>query len=235
VRNWEKFQHYKDRRPLWIKVYNDLSDRPEWAMLPDPAKAHLLGIWLLASRTGNRLPWDAAWIGRKIDATDPIDLEMLGAGEWIAVTDENTTPYHSASGLLASCYQNASLETETETEKEKEEELSGSLSDRPTPPPYEKIISHLNEKTGSRFRHTAKAARDLIRARWREGYTLDDFIAVIDRMCAAWKSDQKMVQYLRPTTLFRPSHFDEYLNGAEVDQRSILERFAQGGGDNDPA
>lgn len=100
---------------------------------------------------------------------------------------------------------------------------SGSMSSSPsahsTTPPYEKIISHLNEKTGSRFRHKAKAARDLIRARWREGYTLDDFIAVIDRMCAAWKSDQKMVQYLRPTTLFRPSHFDEYLNGAEVDGR----------------
>ena len=81
--------------------------------------------------------------------------------------------------------------------------------------PFFEIIDYLNEKAGTRYRPTAKKARELIRARWSEHYTIDDFKKVIDNMTARWKGT-KFEQYLQPSTLFATSHFDEYLNKPEV-------------------
>jgi hypothetical protein len=49
VKNWKRFQHFKDRRPPWIKFYHDLLDDPDWHEL-DPLDAKVLVmLWLIAS------------------------------------------------------------------------------------------------------------------------------------------------------------------------------------------
>lgn len=77
--------------------------------------------------------------------------------------------------------------------------------------PYKKIIDYLNEKTGKNYSYKAKGNQQMIRARFNEGYTLDDFIKVIDIKTSEWIDNSKMVAYLRPTTLFNEK-FDMYLN-----------------------
>ena len=77
--------------------------------------------------------------------------------------------------------------------------------------PYREIIQHLNDKTHLAFRPTTKQTQTLIRARWNEGFRLEDFIAVIDKMSVAWGADSKMMVYLRPVTLFG-TKFEGYLN-----------------------
>ena len=77
VKNWDKFQHYKDRNPPWIKLHNSLLDNYEFECLQDASKSHLLCIWMLASRTDNRMPLDPEWIKRKIGASSKVDLEIL--------------------------------------------------------------------------------------------------------------------------------------------------------------
>ena len=77
VTNFDDLQHYRDRSPPWIKLYNKLLDDYEFAGLPDSAKAHLVQIWLLASRLDNKIPSDAKWIGQKINATEPVNLDTL--------------------------------------------------------------------------------------------------------------------------------------------------------------
>ena len=52
---------------------------------------------------------------------------------------------------------------------------------------------------------------EAIHARLAEGYTQEDFRAVIDRKCADWLADARMVEYLRPETLFG-TKFESYLN-----------------------
>src|SRR5687768_18068275 len=52
--NFESFQHYKDRAPPWIKLYNELLDDYEFGQLPDASKMHLVAIWLLASRSDRK-------------------------------------------------------------------------------------------------------------------------------------------------------------------------------------
>lgn len=77
--------------------------------------------------------------------------------------------------------------------------------------PYAEIVAALNEAAGTSYRPTSKKTRQLIHARWAEGFRLPDFEAVIDTMAAAWVDDPKMAAYLRPETLFG-TKFESYLN-----------------------
>ena len=77
--------------------------------------------------------------------------------------------------------------------------------------PYAEIVAALNEAAGTSYRPTSKKTRQLIHARWAEGFRLPDFEAVIATMSAAWLNDPKMAAYLRPETLFG-TKFESYLN-----------------------
>lgn len=77
--------------------------------------------------------------------------------------------------------------------------------------PYKEIIDYLNLKVGSNYRHTGRKTRDLIKARFNEGFTIDDFKIVIDKKVMTWINDNKMKVYLRPETLFG-TKFESYLN-----------------------
>jgi uncharacterized phage protein (TIGR02220 family) len=81
------------------------------------------------------------------------------------------------------------------------------------------IVDYLNEKLGTRYKKS-KSTTSQIKARLEEGHTVDDFKTVIDKKVRSWKDDPKMSQYLRPETLFRPSHFESYLNEIETGRAS---------------
>lgn len=80
------------------------------------------------------------------------------------------------------------------------------------PQTTEEVIDYLNEQTGKHFRKSSNATKSLIHARLSEGYTLDDFKHVIDVKVAQWKGDPEMDKYLQPSTLFRASKFEGYVN-----------------------
>ena len=93
--------------------------------------------------------------------------------------------------------------------------------------PYKEIISYLNEKTGKKLRWDVKSNQKEIKARFNEGYTLDDFKTVIDKKYNEWgrKPTKEELQrgikdmriYLRPKTLFG-SNFDVYLNQDQTEK-----------------
>lgn len=109
--------------------------------------------------------------------------------------------------------------TEKELEEEKEREEEERSKEPSTVIPYKKIIEHLNNKTGKRFSYKSSANQKLIRARFNEDYTLEDFIHVIDVKTNEWLEDEKMSKYLKPDTLFRTSNFDKYLNQEPVTKK----------------
>lgn len=55
VRNWKKFQHYRNRDPIWIKVYTELFDRDEWLNLTLAERGLLIHIWLGYAWTDGQL------------------------------------------------------------------------------------------------------------------------------------------------------------------------------------
>nr|DAX30574.1 MAG TPA: replisome organizer [Caudoviricetes sp.] len=83
--------------------------------------------------------------------------------------------------------------------------------------PYKEIIEYLNTKTGKNYRDNVQKNKSLIKARWSEGYRLDDFKQVIDNTVKDW-SGTKYAKYLRPETLFG-TKFDSYLNQGKVVKR----------------
>lgn len=113
------------------------------------------------------------------------------------------------------------IEEDKELDKDKELEIintsSSDESDTKASIPYQEILSYLNEKADKNFNHKAESHKKLIRARWNEGYTVENFKTVIDNKVSQWfgkfdKEGKPLDQYLRPSTLFALKHFDNYLN-----------------------
>jgi uncharacterized phage protein (TIGR02220 family) len=86
--------------------------------------------------------------------------------------------------------------------------------------PYKEILDDLNSKGGFSYR-PGKAVNEFINGRLAEGFTKEDFFHVHTVMVAKWKDDEKMSQYLRPSTLYRPTHFQEYLNQKLITSKCI--------------
>lgn len=80
------------------------------------------------------------------------------------------------------------------------------------------IINYLNEKTGRNYGLKNKSTINLLRARFNEGRTVKDFVDVIDKKVEDWLTDDKMNTYLRPSTLFNRTKFENYLNEPRKDK-----------------
>ena len=87
------------------------------------------------------------------------------------------------------------------------------------PDPTEEVIDHLNQRAGTHYRATTASTRKLIKARLKEGFTVDELKLVIDKKCADWLNNRDMAQYLRPETLFGPK-FESYLNAKASPQNN---------------
>lgn len=95
-------------------------------------------------------------------------------------------------------------------EKKEEEELK--KEEPPCSPPrgdqipYSSIITTFNEivRPAKPYRASPvnKSIARLISARWKEGMRPDDFAEVTRIMLAKWGGDEKMVDYIRPHTLW---------------------------------
>ena len=105
---------------------------------------------------------------------------------------------------------NTYIEIEKEIEIDKEIEINNSPAKAEPNIPYKEITEYLNNRTGANYRHTTNKTKDLIKARFNEGFTLDDFKEVIDKKCVEWMNTD-MQKYLRPETLFG-TKFESYLN-----------------------
>ena len=76
--------------------------------------------------------------------------------------------------------------------------------------PHKEIIEYLNTKCNTKYRSTGKKTQDLIRARFNDKFTLEDFKMVIDKKVNEWLNTD-MQKFLRPETLFS-NKFEGYLN-----------------------
>jgi hypothetical protein len=171
VKNFERFQHYRDRNPTWIKLYNALLDDYAFACLSDAGKAHLIMVWLLASRYDNRIPADMVWIGKRINATETVDIPALVSSGFLE-------EYDCASNTVPDGYGSAIPERERELEGEKETPLTplsggGGVPDgTPEPacgtaPESEPDPQGFAEWWGEYPRHERKVGKSKCRREWK--------------------------------------------------------------------
>lgn len=102
------------------------------------------------------------------------------------------------------------LDIDIEIDKEKDKDTMSSSNEHDHVP-YKEIIDYLNQKAKTHYKPTTKKTKDLVKARFNEGFTLDDFKTVIDKKSSDWLDSTKWSRYLRPETLFG-TKFESYLN-----------------------
>jgi uncharacterized phage protein (TIGR02220 family) len=89
--------------------------------------------------------------------------------------------------------------------------------------PFVDVIQYLNEKTSKSFKPHSPKTKNLIQARFNEGFTLEDFKKVMDLKSAEWQQNARFSKFLRPETLFG-TKFVSYLN-QQPGQRVSEEAF----------
>jgi uncharacterized phage protein (TIGR02220 family) len=119
-----------------------------------------------------------------------------------------TSPYNKTiTKITASSSTPSSSPTSTPSSIKKEEVSS--------------IVSYLNEKAGKNFSDKSENTIHLISGRLSEGRTVEDFKKVIDVKAEKWRGKTWKDRsgdtvcgddYLRPSTLFSKTNFENYLN-----------------------
>jgi hypothetical protein len=125
VRNWERYQHYKDGRPLvWVKFHIALLDDPELRALPAETRLLWDQLLLLAGRTDNCIRRDYKWISEvtaiSIECTKR-GTETLVKGAWLSRFDSRLS------------LESARRKSRISLEQRREE-----LEKKPPSPPYRK-------------------------------------------------------------------------------------------------
>ena len=111
IRNWKKFQHFKDRKPPWVKLYRDILDDLDWHELDATASKVLIMCWLIASEDDGRLP-SVKTLAFRLRMSEKQTNDCLNKlSHWLE--QDNIS-------VISDRYQSDSLETERETEKETE-------------------------------------------------------------------------------------------------------------------
>lgn len=108
IKNWAKFQHFKDRRPPWIKLYRDLLDDIDWHELDDKSAKVLVMLWLIASEDDGALPDMKKLAFRLRMKESDVSACCSKLSHWLD---------HDDIELISSGYQSDAPETEKETEK----------------------------------------------------------------------------------------------------------------------
>lgn len=116
VKNWRKFQHYKDRNPPWIKLHWELLSSMDWVILNDASRVLAVACMLVASRNDGEIRGDETglkYLQRVAHLNAKPDLKPLISCGLL----------ESASEMLATCLQDAIPETyKDSTQKLTEEE-----------------------------------------------------------------------------------------------------------------
>lgn len=156
------------------------------------------------------------------------DLEMIEWSEDGAIEVVNWSKYQNIDALEKLKLQNAERQ-----KRYRQKQLQIEEPKQSSGLPYKDIVNYLNEKAGKSFKSTSAKTQKSIKARWNEGYRLDDFKKVIETKVAEWTGGP-MERYIRPETLFG-TKFEGYLNQGDViesprqNNDSAFDDFLNGG------
>lgn len=125
IKNWSKFQHFKDRKPPWVKLYRDLLDDMEWHQLDAEASKILVMLWLIASENEGNLPDIKTLAFRLRMAEKQVNDCVDRLGHWVEHGDIKSISSQHHEDTPAEFHDSATVdltpgETETETETEGE-------------------------------------------------------------------------------------------------------------------
>jgi hypothetical protein len=165
IKNWSKFQHFKDRRPPWVKLYRDILDDIEWHELDPLAAKVLVMLWLIASEDEGRIP-DTKTLAFRLRLTEVKTKEVvIKLSHWLEQDDIN---------VISEGYQLDLPETETERETEKEKETKAKAPEGVSPEVWESFVK---QRKTSRAVITPTVIKSIQREADKAGWTLEQALA----------------------------------------------------------
>lgn len=192
IKNWTRFQHYKDRNPPWIKLHVEILASEDWVTLDDASKLLMLVCMMIAAKHDGCVPDNPAYIRRVSYTAKLPNLKPLIACGFLV-------PLADASTMLADARPEKETETETETEK--------NMSDVP---------SDARAKYSPEFEEFWKAyPTDRIMSKKKAGEQWAR-IADADRK-AAMAAVPAFKDYCRKNTTYRPVHAERFLSQRRFD------------------
>ena len=64
IKNWAKFQHYKDRNPPWIKLHVEILQSEDWVTLADASRLLAIVCMIVAAKDNGVIPGNLDYIKR---------------------------------------------------------------------------------------------------------------------------------------------------------------------------
>ncbi len=135
---------------------------------------------------------------------------------FVKTDKENQVENHTQSHMDAHMGSHKSEHTEARMENENRN-INEDIND------IKIIVEYLNKELNTKYRHTTKSIQSHIRARLKEGFTVDDFKTVINKKKRSWMGTD-FQKYLRPDTLFG-TKFQCYLNEIEKESSFDVDEF----------
>lgn len=169
--NFERYQHYKDRRPPWVKFYDDFRFDEKLADLRSSSRLLAALLLLVAADTGNLIPDSLEWL--EIETSMPKREIKVGIGELLAsgflepASESASKPASEVASEPASASRAParSREAEAEAEAEKTRTLAPATPPRARDEVWdelERLFGQVAPKTNAHARRN-KAAGDLRR------------------------------------------------------------------------
>jgi uncharacterized phage protein (TIGR02220 family) len=231
----------------YIKVWRAIWDNPHWDEKPfEPSRAWI-DLLLLANykdsqfrKRGNVVEVKRGQVGRSIKgladrwgwSPGKVDryLKELSEGDepqieyqkshlTTIITIINYERYQGDGEQNEEQTENRQITDGEQTDTYKKEKNIKKEKKKDISPLIKEIIDDLNEVCGKRFSHTTDETVKFINGRLSEGKTLEDFKRVHRIQAHEWKDNPEFNQYLRPSTLYRPSKFEGYLNKQTPEER----------------
>jgi hypothetical protein len=212
-KNWEKFQHYKHRKPPWIRLHRALLDKYEFVRLPVASKALAPCIWLLASEYDKgRIPLSLDAVAFRVRMSRE---DFITALKPLIDADFFETDEIAASAMLAAHKQSSSTETETESETEKKKRIPSKKieneNDDDWPPNYFEVFWQGYPKKVGKI----GAAKALRAVRKRKIVTFAKLIAAVQAYAAT--SDPNFTK--NPQTWINDGCWDDEPDGRKPNGR----------------
>jgi hypothetical protein len=207
IKNWHKFQHFKDRRPPWIKLYRDLLDDPDWHDLDGEAAKVLTMLWLVASENDGELPDLKKLAFRLRIKANALDQILNQLSHWVERDDIKpmTVGYHNDT-------------PETETETQEEAELRAVADATRTDDHFEKFWQAKPRRKGANPKADARKAFD---ARVREGADPGGIVEAA-RQWAREDADKTDTEFIpMASTWLRQKRFDDIREAQVASAESV--------------
>lgn len=179
-KNWDRFQHYKDRSPPWIKLHRDVLNDRAFMLLAPATRGVVVLLWLLASESDDgAFDGDPDEIAFRLRITPKEAKSAIDQALQIGFLSRCE---HDASNVPATC----SSETEGETEREVQSAApaaaprppKAALLQRPDDVTEQVWPDWLAHRKAKRAPVTATALDGIRREAQRAGLSLDEALRI---------------------------------------------------------